>query len=128
MIGTYVLGPGAWIILLQAAATYAAAASSYLLLRPLLRGQELDRLAKTVAGSTSPDPAAEAFAQRVAATLAAMQAEDARRASRENLAGSLLLAVSVALFSGALALQVATDSSFRAGQVPAAEDGADQPG
>jgi hypothetical protein len=114
------LGPGAWIILLQAAATYAAAGSSYYLLRPLLRGQEIDRLTKVVASGTSTDPAVAAFAQRVGAILTGKQADEAKRARRENWIGSALLGLSVVLFSAAFAVQVGTDQAFQRPGGPAA--------
>ncbi len=108
------LGAGAWVIIVQAIATYAAAASAYFLARPVLRSQILDFDRETLANLGPSRPAVDALIRQARQYLDRKAITEKKRAPKDNRVGYLLLLASGALFTGAVLLQVLTDPAFRA--------------
>ena len=106
------LGPGAWVIILQAVATYTAIASAACFARPVLRGQTVQSNRDVLSSLESSDPGVDKLIKQAADTLTRVAHLDQPLARRNNLWGVILLVASVLLFTGAVALQVLTDPSF----------------
>jgi hypothetical protein len=105
-------GPGAQVIVLQAMATYAAIASAFFLALPVLRGQATLAHRDILASAASSDPDVAELLARAADVLARKAQAEQPRGARDNRVGLALLAVSLALFTAAVALQVTSDPAF----------------
>ena len=103
--------PGALVIILQTAATYAAIGSAYIVLRPILRGQRIQAHRDTLA-SVNEQGDAGALVAAASAALATEAQAKAPKAERDNSLGCGLLILSFILLSLALAIQIATDPAF----------------
>jgi hypothetical protein len=107
------LGPGAWVIILQAMATYTALASAYFFARPILRNQTAQANLTLLENAKSNNDALEDIRRSAVDTL---QQRMVKRAPGDRLAnrlGLLLLLISAVLFSVAVVVQTKTDEAFR---------------
>lgn len=104
--------PAAWVIILQACATYASVYSAWCFALPVLRSQGLqfsrDTLNSIETDKTDIKELIAAAADKLDVQLQQKQPGHIRR----NLHGILWLAISLLLFTVAVALQLATDPAF----------------
>jgi hypothetical protein len=106
------LGPGAQVIVLQALATYAATASAFVFARPVLRGQATQAQRDILASAAASEPDVAELLARATDVLARKAQAEQPRAARDNRVGLALLLLSLALFTGAVAIQVTSDPAF----------------
>jgi hypothetical protein len=106
------LGPGAQVIVLQALATYAAIGSAFCFARPVLRGQATQAQRDILASTAAAEPDVAALLARATDVLARKAQGEQPRGARDNRIGLALLVLSLALFTAAVAMQVASDPAF----------------
>jgi hypothetical protein len=106
------LPPGAWVIILQALATYAGIGSAVFFARPILNTQALMSSRDVVSSMSSDKPDVAAMLNLLKDKLNGLVLRKQPGAKQDNLRGLVLLVVSFLLFTGAVVLQVATDSAF----------------
>lgn len=111
------LDPGAQIIILQALATYAGIASSFFFARPVLMGQSLQSHRDLLSSVRSPEKGVQDVFASALDVLNKEARENQPKTQSDNRRGAVLLAVSLLLFTSAVALQVgqATTSGTPAG-------------
>lgn len=107
------LQTGGQIIVLQGLSTYAALASAWFFAKPVLRGQTI-AASKTILSAIEPSPDADvnALVKRATEILTKPETEQHALAKRENRWGVVFLIASLAFFTAALGLQIATEPSF----------------
>lgn len=104
--------PAAWVILLQAGATYASLYSAWCFALPVIHTQKLEFTRDTLAGIETDDTKALALVKK-----ASGQLDDKLQAIKPgfmslNVRGYIWVGISLALFAAAFILQLVTDPAF----------------
>ena len=100
------LEPGAQIIILQGASTYAALASAWFFARPVLRGQATASSRSILAAIKSTQADIDALVKSAAEELDKSVIAEQPSAARDNRRGAGLLVVSLVLLTLAVILQI----------------------
>jgi hypothetical protein len=106
------LSPAAQVIILQGLATYAAISSAYFFARPILRGEYLEDHRVILSEIKTADRDIAALIDHASGILTQRAQADRPRAHRDNWRGVWLLVASFIIYSGAVGLQIETDSAF----------------
>jgi len=106
------LGTGGQIIVLQGLSTYSALASAWFFARPVLRGQTTASSKSILSGVASSQEDIKALVVRAQQILNQRENDNLPLARRDNTIAVILLALSLALFTIALLLQVEIEPSF----------------
>ncbi|HTQ12270.1 MAG TPA: hypothetical protein VMH86_00235 [Rhizomicrobium sp.] len=107
------LSPAAWVILLQTTGTYASIYSAYCFAIPVIRMQNLEFTRDTLANVEAKDSRATAIFKKALDSVSDEIEKAKPTYIRRNLRGYVWLFLSLALFLGAMVLQLATDPAFR---------------
>jgi hypothetical protein len=107
------LSPGTWIIVLTAGATYVALLASWLLAIPARRAATLQGDITAIEVEFSDEPLLRATQQRAVANIRRRVARTAGIDRRHIRRGVALLALSLATFTAAVAVQIRTEVECR---------------